>query len=93
MSYFTISSMPKKATRVATYEIDYAGKSLYEATYRDTVKKGSTGRFSRYVPYSIPATSKYGHYTLRVVLQIGKASRSSTWKYSVGKQERAARSA
>jgi hypothetical protein len=92
MMYYTVTSLPKKASRVTTYAIQYRDKTVYKVAYRSAVDPSDIGRFSRYTIYSVPKSLPFGPYVYRASLAIGKLSKSKSWKFAVAKQERPATS-
>lgn len=91
MMYYTVTSLPKSATRTTTYQVLYKGKLLYQVVYRSQIKKSETGRFSRYAEYTVPKTLPFGHYVFHAMLTIGQLRHTRSWRFDVGTQERPAK--
>lgn len=93
MMYYTVRSLPSKATRTTTYEIDRQGKTVYKVAYRATMKKSDLGRFSRYQVFTVGQGLAFGRYSFRASLAIGKVRQSRSWPFLVGRRELAAKNA
>jgi hypothetical protein len=92
MMYFTVNHLPAQVRRVTTYQINYAGKTIFKITYKETVKSSYLGRFSRYSVYTVPVSLPYGSYAYRATLTFGKTTQTRAWRFQVAKQNRQAAS-
>jgi hypothetical protein len=92
MLYFTVNNLPKKMRFTTTYEVRYKGRSIYQVAYGNTAKRADVGRFSRYTPYTAPATLALGHYVFHATLKFGHDLRTRHWNFSVARHERMAKS-
>lgn len=81
--YYTVTGLPKAATRVTTYEVLHATRTVFKAVYRGTQAAKDLGSFVRYIPYRIPPGLSADLYTFRATIKIGPISRSSTWTFAV----------
>jgi len=91
MMYYTVSSLPRAATRITSYEVLFKGKTLYKVSYRGKMKAGETGRFSRYDVFSVPSSLAFGSYVFKAHLTIAKHQKTKAWNFKVGRQETPAR--
>jgi hypothetical protein len=84
MMYFTISSLPKKLTRVTTYEVDKGSKVAFRVAFKGPVKPpADVGRFVRYVNFTVPRNANYGVYIYKATLTIGGRSQTRIWKFAL----------
>ena len=91
MMYYTVKSVPKNTQRVTTYSIQFKGRTIFKVAYKGSLKRTDTGRFSRYAVYSVPRTLPFGSYTYQGALTVGKKVKTKSWKFSIAKQERSAK--
>jgi hypothetical protein len=84
MMYFTISSLPKKLTRVTTYEVDRSSHVAFRVAFKGPVKPpADIGKFVRYANFTVPRDAAYGVYMYRATLTIGGKSQTRYWKFAV----------
>jgi hypothetical protein len=84
MMYYTITSMPRKATRTTVYQVQGPdGQVVFRVSYKGQEPAGSTGHFIRYT-YFVPSNGmSSGVYVFRATLTIGTVSQSRTWKFAI----------
>lgn len=88
MMYFTLRNVPRKMTRITTYVVQFQGKVIYKVSFKGSIKRGESGRYSRYATYTIPPSAPYGRYVYQASLVIGRKSKTKSWKFSVATRER-----
>ncbi|MGH2448954.1 MAG: hypothetical protein ACRDFS_10190 [Chloroflexota bacterium] len=91
MMYFRVVHVPKTLTRLTTYQVTYRGHTVFKVVYRGAVKRGQSGRFSRYAVYHVPKGLPFGRYHYRADLRIGNANRTRRWSFTLGKRQELAK--
>jgi hypothetical protein len=87
MMYYTVSALPRNATRITTYQVTYQGRVVFKVAYKTSIKKSEIGRFSRYQVFTVPRTLPYGKYLFKASLSISDIAKSRGWHFAVGKKE------
>lgn len=81
MIYYTLHPLPRKVSRVATYDILKGSALLYRIVFRATEKAGTSGRFVKYTVYHLPSSLPFGSYRFRATLAIAGATQVKQWKF------------
>lgn len=89
MMYLTIKSMPRKSSSLSTYVIQRASQVIMRAAFGWSAAADVTGRFSRFMPYTIPSQLSYGdRLTLKTTLKIGVRSQTRSWNFVIARQQK-----
>jgi hypothetical protein len=84
MLYYTVSSVPSTLSRTTSYQIAGNGRTVFAASYPTQQRPQDVGKFTRYIPYTVPRDLATGIYTLRTQLKIGKGPMlSASWSFAV----------
>lgn len=83
MMYFTVRSIPRKLTRVTTYEVRFRGKTSFKVVFKQSVNTNYLGSFIRYSDYFVPKNAAYGVYVYRGTLSFDGRSATRTWKFAI----------
>lgn len=86
MMYFTIKDLPRKVTRVTSYEIlDSQGRALFRVAFKGTVgpPPQDLGSTVRYTTYLAPGGLPFGVYQFRATLKMATKSQTRVWKFAV----------
>ncbi|GAC1623688.1 MAG: hypothetical protein NVS4B2_00800 [Chloroflexota bacterium] len=86
MMYFTTKDLPKKLTRVTTYDVrDMRGRSVFKVAFKGDIGPApkDLGATVRYTTYLVPRNLAFGVYQFRATLKIGSVSRTRQWRFAV----------
>lgn len=84
MMYYTISGMPRRTSRLTTYDIrDATGRSVFKVSFKGTEPAGDTGHFVRYTYFVPPSGLPVGLYKFRATLTIAGRSQTRVWRFAI----------
>lgn len=80
--YYTIRSIPRRLTRVTTYEIMFGTRTVLRVSFRTTIAP-TVGQFARYTIVTIPSSTRFGVYVYRATLTIDGQTQRRSWRFAI----------
>jgi hypothetical protein len=93
MMYYVVENIPRTVTRTTRYTVEHQGKTVFDVVYHSKLQPSDSGKYARYVPFTVPESQPLGRYVFRATLGIGGKEETKTWTFAVASRVRQANAA